>query len=297
MKTNDEFYNDILRKKDIRLNKRKKKVSAVSCAAIIIAVSAAAFAAAPEHPSKAGTDTVTQTEAFTETENSDALTEEIAAEAVTEIPAGNGIAEMITQKGETDGYIGFTYNYVLSRDSLNAEIKESEEVLTAEEVKNHILLNEQSIISALSFDPSVGQGNYRIYTKGYSHIRIESDDSITLVRNFVTVPVMKDEKIVAAVDVYKTDGKISDSIAYGGESFSRLNDIFNENPESELVFAYINEIPEVIITSENKVYSNPFDIDYEKNVDYYSAFKTPYNTFSRAELDKPENYIGICVRS
>ncbi len=165
------------------------------------------------------------------------------------------------------------------------------ETITDAELKAYIKKNAEYMVASVAFD--LGKGEYRVCTKGYRPLTVSAKDGLFINTGFVDCPITKDGKIVAVVTVYKDNGVIYDSVAYGGNGFATIQRAFDENPDEDLVFIYVNEVPEVIITKENKMYFIPSSVGFNKNYDYYTLYKTEANTFSKNDLDN--NYISVTV--
>lgn len=165
------------------------------------------------------------------------------------------------------------------------------ETITDAELKAYIKKNAEYMVASVAFD--LGKGEYRVCTKGYRPLTVSAQDGLFINTGFVDCPITKDGKIVAVVTVYKDNGVLYDSVAYGGNGFATIQRAFDENPDEDLVFIYVNEVPEVIITKENKMYFIPSSVGFNKNYDYYTLYKTEANTFSKGDLDN--NYISVTV--
>ena len=165
------------------------------------------------------------------------------------------------------------------------------ETITDAELKAYIKKNAEYMVASVAFD--LGKGEYRVCTKGYRPLTVSTKDGLFINTGFVDCPITKDGKIVAVVTVYKDNGVLYDSVAYGGRGFATIQRAFDENPDEDLVFIYVNEVPEVIITKENKMYFIPSAIGFNKKYDYYTLYKAEANTFSKNDLDN--NYISVTV--
>ncbi len=286
MKTNEEFYNSVIEKKNNEIKKRKHRAEIIVGFAIVIAI--AAVITVPKLNIKAEESVQSY-----DTQNSVAATAEISDENGEEIISENSstaLTEEISpenyfdEKSVTSAHNTFLTAGCFPLGEMNGEIVESGEILTDAEVREYIISHKEEIVTPLAFEKSIGSGEFEICLKGYGHVSIQPDMKKELPRNNITVPILKNGKIIGKTTLVKTDGKITDYPEWGGDSFEMLNGIFNENPSSELVFAYDAGIPEVIVTPDNNLYFNPSAVKYKRNFDYYSALKTPYNTFSKDDL-------------
>lgn len=312
LKTNDVFISEVFAKSEKIIKKRKKAFTAIIgfSAAVVVSVTAAALPAVRNNvKSENNLETQPAAAEVTEYQNEKAEygsveileNEEGAAECATEAELPDLLTE--TEKGEEktstkemeikeESFGGSGY-FTLGRKHCEGSISQVGEILTAQEAEEYIRTNKTAIVTPIAFDSAYGGGEYRICTRGYAHITVKEDGTKELARNFLTFPITKNNVIIGEVTLMKIGGKISDSVAYGGNGFKKLTEILNENPGSELVFAYLNEAPEVIVTPENKVYFNPQQTGYESGADYYSAFRTDYNTFSKARLDDRSGYVTV----
>jgi len=118
-----------------------------------------------------------------------------------------------------------------------------------------------------------------------------------LILDNLILPVMIDDEIVGSVSLFKSDGKIRFTTAAHGETFARLTNALKDNPDSELAFFYVGLYKEFALTPDNKVYqiTSPVSLPLEEDVDYYSEFKTEYNTYSWKILNDENNFISVDV--
>lgn len=172
------------------------------------------------------------------------------------------------------------------------EVKAVGEQLSEKEVEH--LINENKDLIAGTFAAEYGYFNkdIRIFTKGYCHASL-NDGTVNL--EMLTLPVVADEKIIGTVDVFRDGKSLAYSLSSGGEIWANLNKAFDENPNAELVFAFAGNPLEIAITPDNKIYAvQSQNVDFlDNNADWYSLSKTPYNTFSKNELQNENNYIAV----
>ena len=135
-------------------------------------------------------------------------------------------------------------------------------------------------------------GDISIALSGYSHIR--TDDN-TVARDFVTLPVFTDGRIIAEVTVYRVDDVISYSVAAGGPGWERRNKAFSEKPEDKLCFVYIGSLSEVTVAPDNTVYGiGEGSEDMLAGIEEpYKRYATEYNTFSLPELIRSGDYVTV----
>lgn len=195
--------------------------------------------------------------------------------------------------GGSEAVYGGVYanNYLSSKNISGLCVKIKGTGITDDELEKYIKENAKSIVSGIAFDSKYGgNGEYKICTKGYSHLTTD-ENGLWINIDFVDCIITKNGKIVGIVTVFKDNGKLHNSVAYGGAAFGNLQKAFDENPGKELVFVYDGMTPEILISPDNKMYFNPCAVEYDKGFDYYSAFRTEGNTFSSEDLKN--NFIKI----
>lgn len=202
---------------------------------------------------------------------------------------------VLSADGGNEAVYGGDYanNYLSSKSISGLCVKIKGTSITDDELEKYIKENAKSIVSGIAFDSKYGgNGEYKICTKGYSHLTTD-ENGLWINLDFVDCIITKSGKIVGIVTVFKDNGKLHNSVAYGGTAFDNLQRAFDENPGKELVFVYDGMTPEIIISPDNKMYFNPCAVGYEKGFDYYSAFRTEGNTFSSTELKN--NLINVDI--
>lgn len=205
---------------------------------------------------------------------------EHGAEAISDPPK----AESATEGGGSGGsYSGGSGALGSQLAGLNIRI-DGDEFISREEAAEHVRANAPSIASSLTADPVIGPGELTFSTKGYSHIKVSEKGGLSANCGQLDMPVTRDGRVVAVVTVYSVNGKLYDSVSYGGPGLRQLDAAFRENPNDKLAFIYLENSPEVIVTESNKLYFNPAPAEYEKGVDYYYLLSENFNTFSRADL-------------
>lgn len=315
MKSVEEFNKSVFSKRDIAL-KRKRKYTAIIIGCFIICAVSVTAAALPvlsrEKREQNTVDPETAAAVFTENESGSAETEEVKEESfyqekksAYDMPDCSNPYYGSTERnafnnpvyggpGSVSGGLT-TIRARLTEKDVKGSITESGEIISEEEAEEYLIKNRAHLLAGIAFDSSVGCGEFRLYTKGYSHVTLDRKGNKTLNRSMITFPIMKSGVIVGCVDLFKVNGEIGESVAYGGESFKKLTEIFASSPDESFAFVYLDEFPEMIISSKNKLYFNPEAIETESGVDYYSYFETPYNTFSQSEIDNSDNYLSVAV--
>ena len=127
-------------------------------------------------------------------------------------------------------------------------------------------------------------GEIRICTKGIC--RETLGEKNVLHRDSLFLPITKDGTIIAALELFRVDGKISCSLAAGGESWEGWNRVFAEHPDEDLVFALAGGVCDVAITPKNEILeiAGSGKEFLAEGGDWYSLLKTDYNVFSAADL-------------
>lgn len=133
-------------------------------------------------------------------------------------------------------------------------IKYTGEKITDEEARRYFE-NNSSIKSSL-IASGIDAGNMRISERGYSLISYMGvvDENFELKQNFRNYFVYNGDRIVAIITLYKENGKLYDSPAFGGEWFNYLTDLFAEYKGKEIVFLLAGNA-EFAITSDGKIHS------------------------------------------
>lgn len=164
-----------------------------------------------------------------------------------------------------------------------------------EEIMNFIEKNKEILAGNFALEYQIFDKPIKIAVKGYSPVYL--GDSNKLILDNLILPVMIDDEIVGSVSLFKSDGKIRFTTAAHGETFARLTNALKDNPDSELAFFYVGLYKEFALTPDNKVYqiTSPVSLPLEEDVDYYSEFKTEYNTYSWKILNDENNFISVDV--
>jgi len=166
--------------------------------------------------------------------------------------------------------------------------------ISDDEIKNYVETHKYDMIGAIAAEYGDFESEYKIFVKGYRHINLGSVN--TLKMNFVDLPIMRGDKIIALATLYEYEGELRNDLSVRGVGIDEIGDIFNENPDDELVFLYYG-MREIVVTPSNRIYSTgsaseaSLGLDY--SIDYYGNYKTEYNTFSLADLKNKSNYITV----
>ncbi|MBR6101748.1 MAG: hypothetical protein IKP95_04920 [Ruminococcus sp.] len=192
----------------------------------------------------------------------------------------------------TDSDGGFTGGGETGTLFSDAPVTFKGEPITHDEIAE-LIGREKKIIAYYVRSENKGMsGEISIALSGYSHIR--TDDN-TVARDFVTLPVFTDGRIIAEVTVYRVDDMISYSVAAGGPGWERRNTAFSEKPEDKLCFVYVGSVAEVTVAPDNTVYGiGEGSEDMLAGIEEpYKRYATEYNTFSLPELIRSGDYVTV----
>lgn len=166
--------------------------------------------------------------------------------------------------------------------------------ITDDEIKNYVETHKYDMIGAIAAEYGDFESEYKIFVKGYRHINLGEVN--TLKMNFVDLPIMRGDKIIAYATLYEYKGELRNDLSVRGVGIDEIGDIFNENPDSELVFLYCG-MRELVVTPSNRIYcvgsASEASLGLDYSIDYYSSYKTEYNTFSLDDLKNEANYITV----
>lgn len=166
--------------------------------------------------------------------------------------------------------------------------------ISDEEIRGYVESHKYDMIGAIAAEYGDFESEYKIFVKGYRHINLGSVNTLKL--NFVDLPIMRGDKIIAYATLYEYNGELRNDLSVRGVGIDEKGDIFNENPDDELVFLYYG-MREIVVTPSNRIYSvgsaseESLGMDY--SIDYYGNYKTEYNTFSLGDLKNKDNYITV----
>lgn len=159
-------------------------------------------------------------------------------------------------------------------------IKYTGEHLTDAEAKEYFEQNKVSIISALS-SSGVSTGNYTIKNKGYSHASYSGveNEQLTVNRGFRDYLVYNGNDIIAIVTLYKENGKIYNSPAFGGAWFKDYANYLNQHKGEELLFVYVGQT-EIIVAPDGSC-KNPLGYNCSQ---YFEGVKNLYSRLYCPEI-------------
>ncbi len=225
-----------------------------------------------------------------------------------DLPVDSGEGNATTNKAFADitetteklyfGIGGNSETFIDGGDGNHGNISDSEVVVegtgfTEEEIRKFVEEKKYELIGAVACEYGNFDDIYKISTVGYCHVSL--GETNVLKRDYVTLPITLNDKIVADITLFKSDGEKRYDITVRSKAFDTLNKIFAENPESEIAFFYVDLFIELAITPTNKIYNiyDKLTNSLEENVDYYGKFKTDYNTFSLEKLTNENNSISV----
>lgn len=270
MKTYNEMADEVFRIGDdrIRLKKKNRTKVIVSVAAVaLVAVSAVTF----KNALKPADILINEPENLIEKDVTSDVSDEslVSAEVTTDNDKSNTVTAYSktsdSEKGDRywDGneadsndknsYGGSSQTFIPAFPQKNG-IKYTGEKITDEEARRYFE-NNSSIKSSL-IASGVDAGNMKISDHGVSYVSYSGihDEGLELKQNFRNYFVYNDDKIVALITLYKENGKLYDTPAFGGEWFNYLTDLFVEYKGKEIVFILAGN-GEFAVTSDGKIHS------------------------------------------
>lgn len=176
--------------------------------------------------------------------------------------------------GDTD-VDGAAGNYFFIPAVPKSTVKATGEKLTDAEANKYLEENKTSLVSSLA-ESGVKADNIRISDKGYSHLVWDGSEMeyIEYRQNFRDYPVYNGNELVAIVTLWKENGQIYSSPAFGAPWFRDYNAFLQSHKGQKLIYAYAG-MAEIIITPDGKAYS-PQGYDVSR---YIEGIDNPYNYF------------------
>ncbi len=167
-----------------------------------------------------------------------------------------------------------------------------------EEIENYITENSEYIVFVLQKEYDFSIESISIYKNGIYHVSLGENNTVIL--DSVTLPVLVNGEIYASVSIVRDGRDYVTSINFGGNTWKNYNKILFENPDTEVVFAYLPEATGEIMILPDNTFVNPAvgavksPIDRgNPEMDWYSLLKTEYNTLSKSEISEQENLVEI----
>ncbi len=155
------------------------------------------------------------------------------------------------------------------------KIKVNGEKLTDAEGAKYLEENKGSLVSSLS-SSGVKTDNVRICDSGYGHISYDGStlEYLNYNQNFRDYIVYNGNDIIAIVTLWKENGKIYSSPAFGAPWFKDYVSFLRAHKGQSLLYVYAGYV-EIIITPDGKAY-NPQGLDVSV---YLEGIDNPYNYF------------------
>lgn len=156
-----------------------------------------------------------------------------------------------------------------------SKIKVNGEKLTDAEGAKYLEENKGSLVSSLS-QSGVTADNIKICEKGYGHVSYDGStmDYLNYNQNFRDYLVYNGNDIIAIVTLWKENGKIYSSPAFGAPWFKNYASFLRAHKGQSLLYVYAG-YAEIIITPDGKAY-NPQGLDVSV---YLEGIDNPYNYF------------------
>lgn len=166
-----------------------------------------------------------------------------------------------------------------------SDVKETGSVFTENEVQNFIAESGDSIIYRLAEKMNIPAENISISNSGYYHVTVTENENI-LNLNYLTLPVIANEKIITSVTLYRDAGEIKYEFHYGGIWGDKITELLKQYPDEQFVMIFVGDFVEAAISSDNTVHFLNRKINgiFEDGVDYYTAFKFEENTMDSSVL-------------
>ncbi len=298
----EEAANFIIKRQEFKMKKisNRKIIAFAACLcicvlAVLISFASSIFEKRPAPISPDQTSTVTTTSPYVSTsETQHTIDSNIPSSSET-----NNTTTTITVMPSTQQY-GDTAQSGGTVEMSCAQTKATVNGtgFTQQEIDSYINENKNYILSVVQFEPGYSGSCVSIYKKGIYYVSLGEKNEVNL--NCLTLPVLVDGKIYANVVLIKADGDIVQTISIGGTTWDVRNDVLFDNPDKEIVFAYLpGGIGEIMIYPDNTAVNpvigekqNVSDI-LKSEADWYNLLKTQYNTVSGNELTKSENLVVI----
>lgn len=272
MKTYNEMADDVFRIGDERIKKsksRKKKTAAAVSVAVVAVLAVTVWQSGLLKAKPIAVSQEKETTSAQQTTTAREITESIAENASPAPKAGGQVIATPKSEDSADGgvYGESTGGFSRPLFPLTEGIEYSGEKLTDADAKEYFAQNGASIISALSAS-GVETGNVKIKEKGYCHASYNGEEGkpLTVKQDFRDYLVYSGDKIIAIITLYKENGKIYNSPAFGAPWFDDYAKYLNQHKGEELVYLYAGWM-EIIVAPDGS-YRNPMGYDCSEYVDY-----------------------------
>lgn len=149
---------------------------------------------------------------------------------------------------------------------------------TKNEIDNTLNENRDYILKTVSQELNISPSNIVIKPNGYYHLTAEENRNI-LSYNFLTLPILVNNRLVGAALIYKYNNEIICSLETGSKHFNKINEILINHPNEKFVMIYIGDSIEAAIGENNEVYFITAGLNvFKDGLDYYNAYKFEANT-------------------
>ena len=272
MKTYNEMADDVFRIGDERIKaskSRKKKTAAAVSVAVVAVLAVTVWQSGLLKAKPIAVSQENETTSAQQTTTAREITESIAENASPAPKAGDQVIATPKSEDSADGgvYGESTGWFCRPLFPLTEGIEYSGEKLTDADAKEYFAQNGASIISALSAS-GVDTGNVKIKEKGYCHASYNGEEGkpLTVKQDFRDYLVYSGDKIIAIITLYKENGKIYNSPAFGAPWFDDYAKYLNQHKGEKLVYLYAGWM-EIIVAPDGS-YRNPMGYDCSEYVDY-----------------------------
>lgn len=174
----------------------------------------------------------------------------------------------------------------------NSSVKIIGEAFSTEEINKVINENADIIALNLSAEYNCFGQEIQIFNKGYYHVVLGDENIVNL--NYITLPVCIDGRIIANIEISRSDNEMHYTLNAGGEKWAVMNEALDYS--DNIIFAFVGGLAaEVAFAPDNTAFSiisGATDL-IDANTDWYSLLATEYNTFSKKELNNSDNYITV----
>ena len=162
----------------------------------------------------------------------------------------------------------------------NEKIEFSGEKITDADAKKYFEQNKASLISSLSAS-GIYTGSAVIKENGYCHITYSGieNECLTVKQDFRDYLVYNGDKIIAIVTLYKQDGKIYSSPAFGAPWFEDYANYLNQHRGEELLFVYAGQAE--IIVAPDGTYRSPLGYNCSQ---YFEGVENLYSRLYCPEI-------------
>ncbi|MDD6082937.1 MAG: hypothetical protein PUB89_08885 [Oscillospiraceae bacterium] len=172
-------------------------------------------------------------------------------------------------------------------DSKSVDIRGT--VFSDYEVNELIKENKDIIALNISAEYDCFGEEIHIFNKGYYHVVIGETTCVDL--DYLTLPVCINNKIVADLEVYRTDGKTGFTLNAGGDKWETINKAIGYSEDIAFVFGG-GFAGEAAIAPDGTVFEITRGAGENINSGY-DILATEYNTFSQSLLYNSDNYITV----